>query len=78
MGHSSIAITVDLYGHLIPGSNRQAVDRLDEPVMVRWDGVGSATPAQPGSHVESRDSANSLKTMVRPAGIEPATYGFED
>jgi integrase len=30
-GHSSIAITVDLYGHLIPGGNRQAVDRLDTP-----------------------------------------------
>jgi integrase len=32
MGHSSIKITVDTYGHLIPGSNRQAVDRLDERV----------------------------------------------
>jgi integrase len=39
MGHSSIAITVDLYGHLIPGGNRQAVDRLDEPVTQRWDGI---------------------------------------
>jgi integrase len=29
LGHSSIAITVDLYGHLVPGSNRAAVDRLD-------------------------------------------------
>jgi integrase len=29
MGHSSIAITVGLYGHLIPGGNRRAVDRLD-------------------------------------------------
>lgn len=29
MGHASIAITVDIYGHLIPGGNRQAVDRLD-------------------------------------------------
>jgi integrase len=29
MGHSSIQITVDLYGHLIPGGNKQAVDRLD-------------------------------------------------
>ncbi len=32
MGHSSIQVTVDLYGHLIPGGNKQAVDRLDEPV----------------------------------------------
>ena len=29
MGHASIAITVDIYGHLIPGGNRQAVDKLD-------------------------------------------------
>ncbi len=25
-------VTVDLYGHLIPGGNKQAVDRLDQPV----------------------------------------------
>ena len=30
MGHHSIQVTVDIYGHLIPGSNRQAVDRLDD------------------------------------------------
>lgn len=29
LGHSSITITADTYGHLIPGANRQAVDRLD-------------------------------------------------
>ena len=29
LGHSSIQITVDVYGHLVPGSNRAAVDRLD-------------------------------------------------
>ena len=33
MGHSSIQITVDHYGHLIPGGNRQAVDRLDQEVL---------------------------------------------
>jgi integrase len=31
MGHASITLTVDTYGHLVPGSNRAAVDRLDEP-----------------------------------------------
>lgn len=30
LGHSSIQVTVDIYGHLVPGSNRAAVDRLDE------------------------------------------------
>ncbi|NOT55868.1 MAG: site-specific integrase [Deltaproteobacteria bacterium] len=29
LGHSSIKITVDTYGHLVPGGNRAAVDRLD-------------------------------------------------
>jgi integrase len=30
MGHASISITVDIYGHLVPGGNRAAVDRLDD------------------------------------------------
>ena len=30
LGHSSIQITVDIYGHLLPGSNREAVNRLDK------------------------------------------------
>ena len=29
MGHSSIQVTVDAYGHLIPGANVNWVDRLD-------------------------------------------------
>ena len=32
-GHSSIQLTVDTYGHLIPGANRQAVDRLDDATI---------------------------------------------
>ena len=30
LGHSSIAMTVDTYGHLIPSVNRDAVNRLDK------------------------------------------------
>lgn len=30
MGQASIQITVDIYGHLVPGGNRAAVDRLDD------------------------------------------------
>jgi integrase len=41
LGHSSIKVTADTYGHLIPGGNREAVDRLD------WDleksGIGTVT-----------------------------------
>jgi integrase len=35
LGHSSIEVTVDTYGHLVPGGNRQAVDKLDERVSTR-------------------------------------------
>jgi integrase len=31
MGHHSIKVTVDIYGHLVPGANKAAVDRLDAP-----------------------------------------------
>jgi hypothetical protein len=30
MGHRSIQVTVDIYGYLVPGGNRAAVDRLDD------------------------------------------------
>jgi integrase len=30
LGHASIRMTVDVYGHLVPGGNKAAVDRLDD------------------------------------------------
>lgn len=30
MGHHSIQVIVDVYGHLVPGGNKAAVDRLDD------------------------------------------------
>ncbi len=49
LGHHSIQITVDTYGHLVPGGNRQAVDRLDDPA--------DATIRNPGA-------TNSLDTVL--------------
>jgi integrase len=46
MGHKSIQITVDIYGHWVPGGNRAAVDRLDDAPQP------SATPAQPEGDFE--------------------------
>ncbi|HEX9709915.1 MAG TPA: tyrosine-type recombinase/integrase, partial [Candidatus Thermoplasmatota archaeon] len=31
LGHSSIKLTVDLYGKWLPMANKAAVDRLDDP-----------------------------------------------
>ncbi len=36
LGHASITITCETYGHLIPGGNRQAVDKL-EPYKVELE-----------------------------------------
>ncbi len=45
MGHSSIQITVDTYGHLIPGANINWVDGLDRETTPQQN----ATPAQLGT-----------------------------
>ena len=55
LGHGSIQITVDTYGHLIPGANRAAVDRLDDDVPTQPD----ATQAQP----EPFDDAGTVAEM---------------
>ena len=41
LGHHSIQITVDTYGHLVPGGNRQAVDRLDDQPEKRKEAVSA-------------------------------------
>ena len=33
LGHHSIKVTVDIYGHLAPEGNKEAVDKLDDPVL---------------------------------------------
>jgi integrase len=33
MGHHSIQVTIDLYGHLIPDANRAAATRLSRMIL---------------------------------------------
>ena len=49
--HSSIQITVDIYGHLVPGGNRQAVDKLDDvaPDQPPVEAEKEATPEEFGN-----------------------------
>ena len=58
MGHSSIQITVDIYGHLIPGANVSFVDRLD----AKPEGADKTTP---------RISANQTQTPTAERGEIP-------
>jgi hypothetical protein len=58
MGHSSIQITVEVYGHLVPGGNRAAVDRLD-------GAQPSATQAQPDAvFAPPRQRVSRLQSVV--------------
>jgi integrase len=50
MGHSSIQVTVDTYGHLIPGANISFVDQLD---VVR-EQRASTTPQQSATQTQPR------------------------
>jgi integrase len=42
LGHASITTTVDVYGHIIPGSNRNAVNKLDDKAEPEIKLVSSA------------------------------------
>ena len=71
LGHASVQITVDTYGHLIPGANRGAVDRLDDG----WT-QPDATQAhpQPDESPETLvDMQELLGNLVSQEGIEPST-----
>jgi hypothetical protein len=76
MGHSSIDVTVDIYGHLVPGGNRQAVDRLDDASEVpdqfcmetKWKHFGE------NQAPEEKTAFQVIEKLEPPAGVEPATY----
>ncbi len=74
MGHSSIQVTVDLYGHLIPGGNKQAVDRLDLPVDMPCLWLHSATPAQPNRNAARVTEREGLGDQ----GVSKKRYGVSD
>jgi integrase len=44
LGHASIRLTVDLYGHLVPGGNRAAVDKLDDVELAHGSGGRPGRP----------------------------------
>jgi len=81
MGHSSIQVTVDIYHHHVQGLNKQAVDRLDEPVDNPTTEGKSATIRYQEEAVRwerSGFSQNLLRTLEPATGIEPATCGLRN
>jgi len=62
MGHSSIQITVDTYGHLVPGADISWVDRLDSGTTPQQ----SATGAQPVKDDEIEETLEVIEKIWLP------------
>jgi len=56
LGHSSIQLTVDRYGHFIPGTNRAAVDRLAK--------ITTPEPSESASNHSNFDGTKTATTLV--------------
>jgi len=69
MGHSSIQVTVDTYGRLIPGANVNWVDRLDSSSNQQ----PTATKQQQIPHEHLSIPRKSLIRLVAAVGLEPTT-----
>jgi hypothetical protein len=78
MGHSSIQVTVDTHGHLIPDANACFVDRLDGSAPRRRKQVRTnpQLPRNQGRCKSRRTSCKLLKRLVAAVGLEPTTYGL--
>src|SRR4051812_16753554 len=55
LGHSSISVTVDLYGHFVPGADRHHVEGLADAIETAGT-EPAATQAQPLPASEQTDS----------------------
>ena len=69
LGHHSIQMTVDNYGHLIPGANRKAVNRLDtlgnpQPPRNR-EGAAKAKPEK-NQEVQASGSFSTKRKSISP------------
>lgn len=47
MGHSSIKVTFDLYGHLMPGAEAEAAALLDKYLGSQMDSAGDVVRVAP-------------------------------
>ena len=66
LGHASAALTLDRYGHLLPGQAQSVADRLDEMARAATAGCDHA------GHLDhdGRSGARGSRRMSRPARIE--------
>ncbi|MBA3562105.1 MAG: site-specific integrase [Actinobacteria bacterium] len=69
MGHASITITLDRYGHLMPGNEAEAANLLDAYLARERDASGASVAAR------MPHSRNGVRLRKRPAYPPPDTEG---
>jgi hypothetical protein len=62
MGHSTISITLDPYGHLMPGSEAEVAALLDGYVAAQRETAAAAARGAGGRLTGARTGARSLRT----------------
>jgi integrase len=77
LGHSSISITCDVYGHLTPGGNRRAVDRLDDVPAPETQDRGLNSQVQ-GGNQEDRPAIETFQPMTTPESGHKMVIGDDD
>ena len=66
LGHHSIKVTVNVYGHLVRGANKAAMERLDEQAQALEAAIGQGETAQ--AQAEGPEIAQPDATPAQPAG----------
>ena len=72
LGHHSIQVTVDLYGHLVPGANRNAVDRLAAATNCNLHATGEETREEKREVTSDEGWSRRWDLNPRPADYESA------
>jgi hypothetical protein len=79
MGHSSIQITVDTYGHLVPGANINWVDGLDRKPTPRQNATPAQLETELIAYAENLGGPGRTRTYNRQIPSQPLnTNGFND
>ena len=80
MGHSSIKVTFDTYGHLFPGHGKEASARYEKSMAdakVRHKvEAGVSNPLAIDGKEEAGRNRNQLRGLVAGEGFEPTTFGL--
>jgi hypothetical protein len=68
MGHATISITLDLYGHLMPGSEAEAAALLDEYVAAQRESAADAARSADGTGTGAFTGAQLAHSATKPLG----------